>query len=397
MEEDKNLPAKKPVARKTSVGTAATKTTAQAKSRAKQTAVKTNSVNDEIQKADTAKFVSNSGGVYNDKSLEELSKLNKENPQSNKSKSKVEKIAAIIAIVIAAFSVLYSIVSVVSTLIMMGGVDSSGIGGQAVLKLVLPMLALQLVEIAFVLAVLIVSANFLKSIKTGDAEKRNGLRKAMLVLSILTGNLITFIMLLVARKLRDDYRTESTEKLELEDLEAIHEQNLRNMRARSTRNKVAIIILSILLAIAIAVICSFLGVIYLENNVFLYVKGADAEFIVDGVQMDKFRAPNNIAGNSTLVIDTKLKIESAGTFNVEFEVFVYQNNNRIENTFIVETFSDEDHKFMQVGYCKFKSLATVSGGRTIDLFEGIVLDESYKDTLNANNIKIEIRANLTRV
>lgn len=174
---------------------------------------------------------------------------------------------------------------------------------------------------------------------------------------------------------------QSSSSIEKEDLEALNEQNIRQYGSRS-RNKVIIAILVSLLVVAIAVIAIYAAFIRLENNCYLYAHGANATYYVDGEEIDKFRAPQSIKGNTTYVLDVDVKVNQE--YDVKFKVEIYQSGKLLNNTLV--NYDQDVFRRGDDGY--YHSINKMSGN--IDLFTSVIIDIEYKDTLNIDNFKMEV-------
>ncbi len=196
------------------------------------------------------------------------------------------------------------------------------------------------------------------------------------------------------KKKQIDQRLRSS-NISIDDLETINEQNLKKYRSRTTRNKVVIAVLILLLLAAITTIVVIVSVKRLENNCELKVYGnVDAEFIVDGEKMDKFRTPFGVQGNRVYMIDTDIQINSTGQFNVYYTIEVFQSGVKLKNTFAYEY----NHEFFtNSGNGRYSSVAPISGGQTISLFDGVVLDDAYENTLNTDNFRMVVSIYFERV
>ena len=189
------------------------------------------------------------------------------------------------------------------------------------------------------------------------------------------------------KKKQIDQRLKSS-NISIDDLETINEQNLKKYRSRTTRNKVVISVLILLLLAAITTIVVIASVKKLENNCELKVYGnVDAEFIVNGEKMDKFRTPVGVQGNRVYMIDTDIQINSTGQFNVYYVIEVFQSGVKLKNTFAY----DYNHEFFtNSDNGRYSSVAPISGGQTISLFDGVVLDDAYENTLNTDNFRMVV-------
>ncbi len=183
--------------------------------------------------------------------------------------------------------------------------------------------------------------------------------------------------------------------MDLEDLEELNEQNIKAYRFRSRRNRAIIIVLVVLLIIAIASISIYAATIYLNNNCFLYAHGdCEATYIVDGQELSRFRTPSNLQGNRVLEIDTYARLESEGQYNVRFTVLVYQGEELLNNILIYEPNRDD---FYLGNDNYYHSKVPVDGNTTVHLFEGVILDYEYENTLNVDNFKMEVHTYFERV
>jgi len=179
------------------------------------------------------------------------------------------------------------------------------------------------------------------------------------------------------------------------DLEKLNEENIKSRGFRGRRNQFIIIILSILLAISIAVIAVIISVNKIENNCFLNVSGdASATYIVDGKEINAFRAPASIKGFRVLRLDVDLKIESEGSYNVEFEVEVYQGALLMGG--IQLTGLNTNVFALAPDGVTYRSMMPISGNQVIQLFTGIAIDSEYENTLNDSNFKLEVNSRITR-
>jgi len=186
-----------------------------------------------------------------------------------------------------------------------------------------------------------------------------------------------------------------SDSVDMVDLEKLNEENIKSRGFRGRRNQFIIIILSILLAISIAVIAVIISVNKIENNCFLNVSGdASATYIVDGKEINAFRAPASIKGFRVLRLDVDLKIESEGSYNVEFEVEVYQGALLMGG--IQLTGLNTNVFALAPDGVTYRSMMPISGNQVIQLFTGIAIDSEYENTLNDSNFKLEVNSRITR-
>ena len=186
-----------------------------------------------------------------------------------------------------------------------------------------------------------------------------------------------------------------SDSVDMMDLEKLNEENIKSRGFRGRRNQFIIIILSVLLAISIAVIVVFMTMSKVENNCFLNVHGdASAAYIVDGKELNEFRAPATIQGFRVLKLDVDLKIESGGSYNIEFEVEVYQGSLLLDG--IQLTGVNTSVFALAPDGVTYRSMVPVSGNQVIQLFTGIAINSEYEKTLNDSNFKMEVNSTLTR-
>lgn len=178
-----------------------------------------------------------------------------------------------------------------------------------------------------------------------------------------------------------------------EDLEKLNEENIKTYKYKSKRNKVVIALLSIMLAIAITVISVYIAISKLESNCYMIVSGAKASFIVDGKELEKFRAPSNLKNDSVLVLNIELKIEEAGEFEISFIPKCYQKGVLINNTNVYGLNHD---LFYEKGDGTWCSRNKISGNQTINLCHGVTLDY-YAEGLNVDNFKLEFCVYMKKV
>lgn len=190
-------------------------------------------------------------------------------------------------------------------------------------------------------------------------------------------------------------RTKLTKSdVELTDLEKLNEENIKQFRFKSKRNKVVIVLLSIMLAISITAISIYLVITRLETNCNMYAHGAAATFIVDGEEMDKFRAPANLQGARVLLLDINVRIEEAGNFHIYFTPKAFQKGVEMDNVLIYEHNYD---LFFDGGDGCYYSKNQIAGNQTIKLCAGIILDNAYENTLNVDNFRLDFHVYFERV
>lgn len=185
-----------------------------------------------------------------------------------------------------------------------------------------------------------------------------------------------------------------SDSIDIQDLDALNEQNIKQFRIRSRRNRGIIITLSVLLVIVVAVVAIYFALTKLSNNCYLYVEGANAVYLVDGKELENFRTPADIQGYRIYKFDLKLKVKSSGKYNVKCEIKVYQANKLLENILIYEP---NNEIFQRETATSYVSSSPIDGNQTIQLCQGIIIDGQYEETLNADNFKMEIFTYFERV
>lgn len=181
---------------------------------------------------------------------------------------------------------------------------------------------------------------------------------------------------------------------EINDLEKLNEENLHNYRLKNKRNKVIIVLLSVMLAIAIAAIAIYIAITKLETNCNMYVHGVEATYIIEGEEMNKFRTPSNLQGNRVLRFEVDLKIKDDGKYNVVIDPKCYEHGKLIDNTLLYE---HNASLFYQGGDGKFYSVEPISGKQTIEVCKGIIIDYNYEDTLNVDNFRLDFHMYFEKV
>lgn len=185
-----------------------------------------------------------------------------------------------------------------------------------------------------------------------------------------------------------------SDNVDVVDLEKLNEENLKSRSFRSRRNQMIIIVLSVLLAITVAAIAIYLSFVTLESNCLLYVHGdANAAYLINGEEMDKFRAPNTIQGNRVFQFSTKLKIESSGEFDIKFEIKVFRDNVLLED---IRVYDVNNALFKLESDGAYHSREPIKGKQTIWICKGVDLIIKNEKRLNKDNFKMEIHTTLTK-
>lgn len=190
-------------------------------------------------------------------------------------------------------------------------------------------------------------------------------------------------------------KTKEDKAKELSDLEKLNEENIKTYRFKSKRNRFLITLLSVLLAISIAIIVSYIVIIKLKANCNMHIHGdVEAHFIVNDIEMDEFRAPSNMQGNRIFQLEIEVDIESSGEYIIWFEPKAYQNGKLMENTLIYE---HNNNLFYDNGDGTYHSIAPIKGNQTILLCGGVILDYEYEDSLNIDNFKLDFHVYFEKV
>ena len=180
----------------------------------------------------------------------------------------------------------------------------------------------------------------------------------------------------------------------LQDLERINEDNLLNTKYKSRRNKVIIILLSVFLVLAITAVSVYMVFTKLQTNCNMYVSGARASYIINGMSIDEFRAPSALEGKRILKVEIKLKIKEFGKFKIKYTPKCYKNDEELDNVLIYGCNFD---LFYEGGDDYWYSNEEIKGNQTILLCRGIILDDSYGGDLNVNNFRLDFYTFLEKV
>lgn len=200
-------------------------------------------------------------------------------------------------------------------------------------------------------------------------------------------------------KQKETLRTKlKSDNIDIADLEELNEQNIRNYRARARRNSAIIITLAIFLVLVVASVAIYITLTQLSDNCFLYVSGANAQYMLDGKEISKFRTPADIQSYRIYRFNAEnklqLKIKDGGKYNIKCEIKVYMGSEQLTNVLIYEL---NEQYFKRENSNSFISLVPIDGNQTIDLCQGIILDGEYGDKLNIDTFKLEIHTYLEKV
>lgn len=183
--------------------------------------------------------------------------------------------------------------------------------------------------------------------------------------------------------------------VEMADLEKLNEENIKTYSYRTRRNRVYIILLSILLVVTVIVVSVFAIIGRLKANCNMILHGrVNAAYIVDGKTLDEFRTPSSLQGNSILRLDIKIKINSSGLYNVRFMPETYKKGVKMKNTLI---YKPNYELFEEGKNGVYYSIEPIQGDQIISLCEGVILDYYYKDSLNADNFKLNFHTYFEKV
>ena len=178
------------------------------------------------------------------------------------------------------------------------------------------------------------------------------------------------------------------------ELEKLNDDTIKNYSYRARRNRTIIIILIILLSLSLLAFGVFFAVTELGANCYINVHGnIDCSTYVDGQKLSSFRTPTNVQGNRIFEFNTDLEINAQGSFKVSYTLKVYQNNVLLENTQVIK----QNSNFVYNATTKrYESQENISGGKRVDLLEGVTLDWEYEKSLNVNNFKLELNIYIIR-
>ena len=180
----------------------------------------------------------------------------------------------------------------------------------------------------------------------------------------------------------------------ISDLEKLSEETLRNFRYKHKRNRVIIFLLSCFLSLAIAAIAVYMIIVKLKTNCNMYVYGANATYIINGIYTDEFRAPAGIQGNRILKLDVKLKIRESGKFKIRFIPKCYKKGVRLDNVLVLDCNFD---LFYEGGDGYYYSYSTIMGKQTITLCAGVILDGEYNNNLTTDNFRLDFYTYLDEI
>lgn len=162
-----------------------------------------------------------------------------------------------------------------------------------------------------------------------------------------------------------------------ENLEKLNEDRIHSHSFRGKRNQVLIVLLSILLAIAVAFIVIYWRVTLVEKNCFVYIHGdVDAVAIIDGNELSEFASPNNISGTCIFSFNASVDVHSSGNYKIKYKITCYNNDVELYNVVIYEP-NLSLFTYANNGYYESKTL--ISGSQQIKLCEGVAFNELNVD------------------
>ena len=173
---------------------------------------------------------------------------------------------------------------------------------------------------------------------------------------------------------------------EFKSVKKNHEENVRTYLTKTKRNRMVIVALIIMILISISVLGIYSYITSLEINCHMIVHGVNATYIVNGEEIDRFRAPSNLQGNRILELNIQIRIEDPGYYNIRFVPKCYQKNKLMQNSLI---YLANSNLFVEGDNGYFYSERPIKGNQTISLCGGIILDYNYENTLNVNNFRLE--------
>ncbi len=188
------------------------------------------------------------------------------------------------------------------------------------------------------------------------------------------------------------------EKISNQDLEKLNEEKIQSHSFRSTRNKVIIVMLVVLILISVIGVALYAMTLKSDANCFLYMnkKGnVNASFIVEKQQITEFRTPNGLTGNRTFEVDINLKISSGGDYKISFYYECYLGDELMQNILPYEPNREMFRKNNSTN--TFESIGTIKGYQTIDIMEGVAIDARYVNRVNPNNFKFKLYLTIEKV
>ena len=197
-------------------------------------------------------------------------------------------------------------------------------------------------------------------------------------------------------KAKTEQRTKlKADAIDIENLEKLNEESIKTHRFRGRRNRLILIILAILLTVAVAFIAVYFTVLQLKNNSFAFIYGdVEATYYIGGEELTAFRTPQGVKGNRTYRFDVEVDIGYEGEYNVSFGVKVYQGTTLLDNTII---YMPDWNNFEYRHDGLYHNKEVMSGSQRLYLFAGVVIDDQYENTLNADNFKMEIHTYINKV
>ncbi len=189
-------------------------------------------------------------------------------------------------------------------------------------------------------------------------------------------------------------RNKSKYDSSLTDLEQLNEDNLQNYRYKARRNRVIIILLVVLLILAIGGVSVYMYISRLQTNCNMYAVGAHCNYIIDGKELDKFRAPAGLQGNRILRVKIQLEILERGSYDIKYIPKCYKNGELLDNVLILGC---NFNLFHEGGDGYWYSNTSIKGRQKITLCAGVILDDSYEGDLNNDNFRLDFYTYLEKL
>mgnify|MGYP003288739958 CR=1 FL=1 len=186
-------------------------------------------------------------------------------------------------------------------------------------------------------------------------------------------------------------KTNIADESELEDLEKINEEGLKNSATRGKRNQFVIIILSVLLVVALAFVVITMVMTKADTNCKLNLYGGvRAEYVVDGNEKSELRLRVDITSNSILLVDLNVKIKSSGEYKLKYKISCYFKGKLMKDYKAYEP--NWDIFILEDGY--YVTAQPVSG--TVSLCEGVVINNEYGEEFNGYEFSMVVDTYIER-
>ena len=182
-----------------------------------------------------------------------------------------------------------------------------------------------------------------------------------------------------------------SEAEDLEDLEKINEEGLKNSATRGKRNQFVIVILALLLVLTLTFVIVFMVMQNVKTNCSLNLHGGvSAEYVVDGEEKSELRIRLDLQSNTILLIDLNLKIKESGSFKVKYKIKCLFKGEEMKDFKVYEP--DRDLFTLEDGY--FVTKEPVSG--TFALCDGIVINDEFGSDFNGYDFSMVVDTYIER-